>query len=75
VAAIFDEGEEPGMEPQQAVGTGTPSAQWVCNRCGWVYDPAQGDPDGHVPPRTPFKDVPADWCCPSCGADRDYFIR
>lgn len=35
--------------------------------CGWVYDPAQGDPDHGVPPGTAFDDLPDDWVCPSCG--------
>ena len=24
--------------------------RWVCGPCGWVYDPAVGDPDGDIPP-------------------------
>jgi len=47
--------------------------KWVCNACGWVYDPEAGDPAGGVAPGTAFKDVPDDWVCPECGAGKDEF--
>ncbi len=49
-------------------------AQWVCARCGWTYDPADGDPYRPIPPGLAFEDLPDDWHCPNCGADRDYFF-
>lgn len=53
---------------------GTP-ALWVCNRCGWVYDPAEGDATRAIAAGTAFEHLPVDWCCPSCGADIDYFFH
>jgi rubredoxin len=47
--------------------------RWVCDACGWVYDPAVGDPDNGVEPGTPFEDLPDDWVCPECGAEKDQF--
>lgn len=47
--------------------------KWVCNACGWVYDPQSGDPSGGVVPGTAFKDLPEDWTCPECGAGKDEF--
>jgi len=47
--------------------------KWVCTVCGYVYDPERGDPANGVPPGTDFKDIPADWVCPECGADKDAF--
>ncbi|MFH1501544.1 MAG: rubredoxin [Candidatus Eisenbacteria bacterium] len=47
--------------------------KYKCSVCGYVYDPAVGDPDNGVPPNTPFADVPADWVCPVCGATKDQF--
>jgi rubredoxin len=44
-----------------------------CTVCGYVYDPAKGDPDNGVPPNTPFAELPDDWVCPVCGASRDQF--
>lgn len=41
--------------------------------CGYVYDPAVGDPDNGVAPGTAWEDVPADWTCPNCGLDKDSF--
>jgi rubredoxin len=41
---------------------------WVCQSCGLVYDPAEGDPDGGIPPGTPFDAIPDSWVCPVCGA-------
>ena len=41
---------------------------WICDSCGFIYDPAIGDPDGGIPPGTSFEDIPKDWFCPVCGA-------
>ncbi len=46
---------------------------YVCTVCGFKYDPEEGLPDGGIPPGTPFKDLPNDWVCPVCGADKDAF--
>ncbi len=47
--------------------------RYVCALCGWIYDPAKGDPANGVKPGTPFEDVPPDWVCPECGADKELF--
>ncbi len=47
--------------------------KYQCNACGYVYDPAAGDPVGDVPPGTAFEDLPDDWVCPSCGVGKDQF--
>ena len=41
--------------------------KYVCDICGYVYDPELGDPDNGVAPGTPWEDVPEDWVCPLCG--------
>ena len=46
---------------------------WICVRCGMIYDPADGDPDGGIAPGTAFEDIPADWVCPVCGAGKADF--
>ena len=51
----------------------TKMKKYVCQVCGYVYDPAAGDPDNGVPAGTPFDKVPADWVCPVCGAGKDQF--
>jgi rubredoxin len=47
--------------------------KYKCTVCGYVYDPAQGDPDSGVAPNTPFGELPDDWVCPVGGASRDQF--
>ena len=47
--------------------------KYVCDVCGWVYDPALGDSPHGVKPGTPFEGVPADWVCPECGAPKAQF--
>lgn len=49
--------------------------RYVCQICGYIYDPAAGDPDNGVAPGTKFEDVPEDWECPVCGASKDDFEK
>lgn len=49
--------------------------KWQCAVCGYVYDPAQGDPDNGVDPGTRFEDISEDWVCPVCGASKDQFEK
>jgi rubredoxin len=48
--------------------------KYVCNICGYVYDPEQGDQDGGISPGTAFTDLPDDWVCPICGSGKDEFV-
>jgi rubredoxin len=50
-----------------------PMQKYVCDVCGYIYDPEAGDSDGGVAPGTPFEKLPADWVCPLCGAGKDSF--
>ena len=47
--------------------------KFKCSVCGYVYDPAKGDPENGVKPGTDFKDVPKDWVCPECGSGKEMF--
>ena len=49
--------------------------KWVCIPCGYVYDPAEGDPDGGIAPGVAFEDLPEEWVCPVCGASQDMFEK
>ena len=49
------------------------AARMECRICWYIYDPAEGDPDGGVPPGTSFADIPEDWFCPVCGARKTDF--
>jgi len=47
--------------------------KYVCTVCGYVYDPRKGDPDNGIPKGTAFTDLPDNWVCPVCGAEKDEF--
>lgn len=49
--------------------------KYVCTVCGYVYDPAEGDPDNGIDPGTPFEKLPDDWTCPMCGAEKSQFEK
>ena len=48
-------------------------SKYECSVCGYVYDPAKGDPDAGIAAGTPFEKLPEDWVCPVCGAEKDLF--
>ena len=47
--------------------------KYVCEPCGYVYDPEIGDPDNGIEPGTAFEDLPEDWVCPICGVGKEEF--
>ena len=49
--------------------------KYVCMVCGYIYDPAAGDPTANIPAGTPFDKLPATWVCPECGAPKEMFEK
>ena len=49
------------------------SMKYVCDVCGWVYDEAEGYPEGGIAPGTPWENVPEDFECPLCYVGKDQF--
>ncbi len=47
--------------------------KYVCNVCGYVYDPYEGDDANGIALNTSFEDLPEDWVCPLCGVDKSNF--
>lgn len=47
--------------------------KYVCDVCGYVYDPEEVDPDNGVDAGTAFADLPEDWLCPLCGVGVEDF--
>jgi len=47
--------------------------KYVCDVCGYIYDPAEGDEDNGVAAGTAFDNLPEDWVCPLCGAEKSEF--
>lgn len=52
----------------------SPWTTYVCNGCGYEYDPAVGDPENGVSPGTVFEALPEEWICPLCGEEQDSFV-
>ncbi|MDO4475371.1 MAG: rubredoxin [Lachnospiraceae bacterium] len=40
--------------------------KYVCDVCGWVYDPEEND-------GVEFENLPEDFECPLCGVGKDQF--
>ena len=49
--------------------------RYVCIICGYIYDPAEGDPESGIAPGTAFEDIPDDWLCPVCGVGKERFEK
>ncbi len=47
--------------------------RYECDVCGYIYDPAIGDEENGIAPGTTFENLPDDWVCPECGAEKDDF--
>ena len=49
--------------------------KYVCETCGYIYDPEEGDPENGIDPGTAFEDLPEDFLCPLCAAGKESFIE
>ena len=49
--------------------------KFICDVCGYIYDPTVGDPDNGVASGTEFKDIPDTWVCPLCKLDKTHFSK
>ena len=47
--------------------------KYRCIPCGYIYDPALGDPDSGIAPDTSFEDLPHNRHCPICFVGKDDF--
>ncbi|NLD20089.1 MAG: rubredoxin [Clostridiales bacterium] len=47
--------------------------KYVCSICGYIYDEAKGIPESGIEPSTKWEDLPDDWKCPLCGAEKSDF--
>ncbi len=50
-------------------------AKYVCSVCGYIYDEAAGDPQSSVAPGTAWENLPSDWVCPLCTAEKSEFYK
>jgi flavin reductase (DIM6/NTAB) family NADH-FMN oxidoreductase RutF/rubredoxin len=67
VAPLAKQPPKPSKPPKE------PLSKYVCQVCGYIYDPGTGDPERGIPPGTAFEDLPEDWICPLCGAPKSKF--
>ena len=49
--------------------------KYLCEVCGYVYDPEAGDAGTGIAAGTPFEKIPDDWLCPDCGAPKSEFVK
>ncbi len=49
--------------------------RYVCNGCGYEYDPGVGDSESDIRPGTLFEKLPEEWICPDCGEEKIHFIE
>jgi len=47
--------------------------RYKCTVCGYIYDPATGDPEHGIVPGTAFENIPDSWVCPECGVSKSDF--
>lgn len=50
-------------------------AKYECSVCGYIYDEADGIPETGIAPGTTWMDLPMDWICPLCGAEKNEFSK
>lgn len=82
LTAALDNGEPkkpaPPMKKMKRAAAKKEAPSWkryVCNGCGYEYDPAVGDPSGDIRPGTLFEALPEEWICPECGEEKAQFIE
>ena len=49
--------------------------KYVCELCGFIYDENMGDLKNNIPAGTLFSDLPVDYTCPVCGAEKEGFTQ
>ena len=52
---------------------GSSMKKYICETCGYEYDPEEGDPDNGVEKGTSWDKVSNDWVCPVCDAGKEDF--
>ena len=70
---VVDLKNPPEVIPPGEIVFKTATGKYICSICGYVYDPAVGDPSQGIAPGTKFEDLPADWHCPRCKKGKDKF--
>ncbi|WP_439749595.1 rubredoxin [Faecalibaculum rodentium] len=76
IEEVIDNDSTEDKETMEALDMGialTKKDVYVCDVCGWEYDPELGLPEAGIAPGTAFEDLPEDFVCPLCGAPKSAF--
>ena len=49
--------------------------KYKCTICGYIYNPEEGEPSNAINPGVEFADLPDDYICPVCGAEKEDFME
>lgn len=49
--------------------------RFECLACGYTYEPVKGDDRNDIAAGVPFAEVPLNWRCPVCGAQKKRFAN
>lgn len=75
---IEGKGEAPEMvkmKRQKPRKTAPKEDIYVCQGCGYEYNPEKGDEESEIEEGTPFDKLPEEYICPKCGEEKDNFIK
>ncbi len=72
---VVDLNDPPEVIPPGEIVFKTATGKYICSVCGYVYDPAEGDPANGIPAGTPFEELPDDWHCPRCRQPKTAFNK
>lgn len=81
LATALDTGDKQPAPPMKKMKRAVPKKvapdypRYVCNGCGYEYDPVLGDPESDIRPGTLWEKLPDEWICPECGEEKDQFIK
>nr|WP_309224526.1 rubredoxin [Halomicronema sp. CCY15110] len=65
---------ESAPEPEKPL-TPQEMDRFECMACGYTYEPTKGDDRSQIAAGVPFHEVPLNWRCPVCGAQKKRFAN
>jgi rubredoxin len=74
-ASLVYQGKAPLSELNKNISREVFMDKYECTACGYIYDPAEGDPEHGIPKGTSFEELPDDWVCPLCSMGKDNFEK
>jgi nitrite reductase (NADH) large subunit len=75
LASMVFQGKAPVSDLKNTINQEIHMDKYECTACGYIYNPAEGDPENGIPKGTPFEKLPDDWVCPLCSVGKDQFEK